>query len=98
MDKKVILILSDGMRADSVLGCGNEFAKECIEKYTNSLSTQTVMPSVTLPCHMSLFLSVPPERHGITTNTYVPQVRPVKSLINSLHDHGKKCAMFFVYC
>lgn len=41
-----------------------------------SLRARTVMPSVTLPCHMSLFHSVDPGRHGILTNTYVPQARP----------------------
>ena len=45
---------------------------------TYSLTAQTVMPSVTLPCHMSLFHSVEPLRHGTTDNVYMPQVRPVK--------------------
>ncbi len=95
MADKVILILSDGMTGESVLKCGHPFAAECVKKYPCNLNAQTVMPSVTLPCHMSLFLSVPPQRHGVFTNTYVPQVRPVTSLINRLHDDGKSCAMFY---
>lgn len=95
MSKKVILILSDGMKGDSVLKCKNKFANKCVETYGTKLDIATVFPSVTLPCHMSLFLSVPPTRHGILTNTYVPQVRPVKSLINHLHDFNKSCAMFY---
>ncbi len=95
MKNKVILILSDGMKGDSVLGCKHKFAQSCVENFTSKLDAQAVMPSVTLPCHMSLFLSVSPERHGILTNTYVPQVRPVKSLINALHDNKKTCAMFY---
>ncbi len=95
MNNKVILILSDGMKGDSVLNCGNEYAKKLVDTYASKLDTQTVMPSVTLPCHMSLFLSVPPMRHGILTNTYVPQVRPINSLINVLYDNKKTSAMFY---
>ncbi len=94
MNNKVVLILTDGLKGESVLGCKNSFAKECVEKYTSKLDAQTVMPSVTLPCHLSLFLSVVPQRHGILTNTYVPQVRPIDSIIDCLAQQGKKCASF----
>ena len=69
MSEKVILILVDGMRPDGMMGCGNPFAEKLIKESTYSLTAQTVMPSVTLPCHMSLFHSVDPTRHGIVTNT-----------------------------
>jgi hypothetical protein len=46
------------------------------------------MPSVTLPCHTSMFRGVTPERHGITTNTWTPQVRPVPSIID--YDTGRR--------
>ena len=39
---------------------------------------------------------MPPERHGTVTNTYVPQVRPVRSLVEVLHSAGKTTAMFLV--
>ncbi len=94
MNQKVILILSDGLKTQSVKECKHEFATKCMTNFP-MIDAQTVMPSVTLPCHMSLFLSVPPMRHGILTNTYTPQVRPVNSLINVLRDHGKTAAMFY---
>ncbi|MDO4829744.1 MAG: alkaline phosphatase family protein, partial [Clostridia bacterium] len=80
MANKVVLILVDGMRPDAVLTCGNEKMKARINECAYTLHARTVMPSVTLPCHMSLFHSVDPDRHGILTNTYVPQVRPVEGL------------------
>lgn len=83
------------MRPDGLMNCGSSFAKEFLKKGAGTLSAKTVMPSVTLPCHMSLFHSVPPQRHGILTNTYVPQVRPIKGLFEILHEAGKHCA--FVY-
>lgn len=92
---KVLLILVDGMRPDSLAACGHPFVKEMLAHSAHFLSAQTVMPSVTLPCHMSLFHSVTPERHGILTNTYVPQVRPVKGICETLRAAGKKCAFFY---
>ena len=74
MDKKVILICIDGMRADAVQACGNPYAKELEKICTYTYTAQTIMPSGTLPAHMSMVLSVSPQRHGITSNVYTPTV------------------------
>ena len=97
MSEKVILVLVDGMRPDAMMGCGNPFAQKLIDKSTYSLAARTVIPSVTLPCHMSLFHSVNPERHGVTTNTYVPQVRPIEGMFDVFDKFGKKCAFFYTW-
>lgn len=90
---KVLLILVDGMRPD-----GLEHIKQ-VQKMKKegsyALDAQTVYPSVTLPCHMSLFHSVDPDRHGTTDNTYTPQVRPVKGLCEVLAAAGKKNMFFY---
>lgn len=93
----VILILVDGMRPDGLAQCGNPFVQTMCEKGSYTLEARTVMPSVTLPCHMSLFHSVDPSRHGILSNTYVPQVRPVKGLIDTLDEQGFSCASFITW-
>ena len=90
---KVLLILSDGMRPDAI--ADHPAIRELMKKGSYSLNARTVMPSVTLPCHMSLFHSVDPARHGITTNTYVPQVRPVSGLFEQLNQIKKCCAMYY---
>ena len=69
MGAKVVLVLVDGMRPDAMLACGHPFAQKLVSMSSHALDAQTVMPSVTLPCHMSLFHSVDPDRHGILTNT-----------------------------
>ncbi len=79
--KKAILVLVDGMRPDALRACGNPGVEEMLAGSTYTLEGRTVMPSVTLPCHMSLFHSVDPDRHGVTTNVYTPQVRPVEGLV-----------------
>lgn len=90
---KALLILADGMRPDGVEG--HPVVEYLKQNGTYCMNARTVMPSVTLPCHMSLFHSVIPSRHGITTNTYVPQVRPVSGLFEQLTAAKKNCAMFY---
>ena len=90
---KTLLILVDGMRPDSLEGIPE--AQKFISESAGSLKATTVYPSVTLPCHMSLFLSVPPERHGTTTNTYSPQVRPVDGICEVLSRNGQCCGIFY---
>ena len=74
---KVFLALLDGMRPDALAVCNHPLFQELLSTSRYTMNMRTVMPSVTLPCHMSLFHSVSADRHGILTNTYVPQVRPV---------------------
>lgn len=93
--QNVLLILVDGMRPDSLELCGHPFYREMLKHSIYTLNAQTVMPSVTLPCHFSLFLSVPADRHGILTNTYVPQVRPVNGLCEVLRAAEKQLTFFY---
>ncbi|MBQ3865807.1 MAG: alkaline phosphatase family protein, partial [Clostridia bacterium] len=94
-DGKVILMSIDGMRPDGLLKCGEPFVEEMMRRGQYTLTGRTVFPSVTLPCHTSLFYSLPPERHGITTNTYTPPVHPVNGLTTVIHNVGKKSVMFY---
>lgn len=90
---KVLMILVDGMRPDAIADI--PAAKKMIASSMSTMAARTVMPSVTLPCHMSLFHSVDPSRHGTTTNTYAPQVRPIRGLCEVLAQNGKRCAFFY---
>ncbi|MBO5269927.1 MAG: alkaline phosphatase family protein [Clostridia bacterium] len=95
MSEKVVLILVDGMRPDAMLQCGHAFPARLMKASTYTLNAATVMPSVTLPCHMSLFHSVDPDRHGVMTNTYTPQVRPIDGMFDQFHRYKKKCGFFY---
>ena len=92
---KVILISVDGMRPDGFLACNNPYIQQMMDMSYYTLDGKTVMPSVTLPCHMSLFHSVPPQRHGITNNTYAPMARPLNGLFEQLKIAKKTCAMYY---
>lgn len=90
---RVLLILADGMRPDRLEELPE--VQKTLKKAAYTMNAQTVMPSVTLPCHMSLFHSVEPTRHGTTTNTYAPQVRPIKGLCEVLHNNNMKSGFFY---
>ena len=95
MNNKVILISIDGMRPDGGMQCGNPFAQQMMQMGSYTLTARTVLPSVTLPCHMSMFHSVPPTRHGIGTNTYTPMVRPLNGLFEQIAAAGGVSAMYY---
>ena len=95
MNKKVILISIDGMRTDGLLQCGNPFVNDLMKMGTYTLEGCSMIPSVTLPCHMSIFHSVPPVRHGISTNTYMPMVRPINGLFEQIKNAGGRSAMYY---
>ena len=95
MDKKVILISIDGCRPDGLKQCGNPYVAELEKICSYSYNEQTVSPSVTFPCHFSMTHSVTPQRHGILSNTYVPQVRPVSGIFERIVNSGGVSAMFY---
>jgi len=95
MSNKVILISVDGMRPDGFLSCKNPYIETMMANSYHTLNGKTVIPSVTLPCHMALFHSVPPQRHGITTNIYLPMARPINGLFEQLNNAKKVCAMYY---
>ncbi len=97
MDDKALLILVDGMRPDSLYSCGHPFFDEFLSASAVSMDAAAVVPPVTLPCHMSLFHSVDPGRHGILTNLYTPQVRPIPGLCEQLRRYGKSCGFFYTW-
>ena len=92
---KVLLVLVDGMRPDSLTGI--EYAQDFLAKSTYTLNAKTVLPSDTLPCHMSLFHSVDPEVHKTNSNTFNAGANPVNGLCEVLSKKDKKCAFFFAW-
>jgi len=95
MNNKVVLISIDGMRPDAFTGCGNPFSNELMKMSSYTLNARTVAPAVTLPCHMSMFHGVSPDRHGITTNVYTPPVRPIKGIFEQVEAAGGKSAVYY---
>lgn len=95
MKNKVILISVDGVRADGLRACGNPCVKELEKLGSYTYDARSMVPSVTFPCHFSMSRSVVPARHGNFTNTYTPEVRPIKGLFERIKENGGVSAMFY---
>ncbi len=95
MNNKVILISIDGMRPDGLQQCGSEFVNTLTKISSYTFEARTVTPSVTLPCHMSMMYGIVPQRHGILSNTYVPQVHEVNGLFRKIRSADGINAIFY---
>ncbi len=84
----------DGLRPDAVTPETAPFLDRLLAEGRSSREARTVMPSVTLPCHTSMVRSVPPTRHGVTSNTFTPLARPVPSIADQAKAHGRRTGMF----
>jgi predicted AlkP superfamily pyrophosphatase or phosphodiesterase len=85
----------DGTRPDALAAAGCTHLESLRARSAYTLKATSVMPSITLPCHMSIFHSVPPTRHGITTNIFIPMARPLPGLVEVIRNAGKRAAFFY---
>ncbi len=91
----VVFILIDGLRPDAIAPADCPNLKRLIARGAATMRATSVMPSMTLPCHTSIFHSVPPQRHGISSNVWSPMARPLPGLFDLAKAAGKRSA--FVY-
>ena len=91
----VVFVMIDGLRPDARAHAALPALEGLIARGASSLVAQSTMPSMTLPCHMTIFHSVPPTRHGITSNAYHPMARPLPGLIEQAKAHTRRSAFFY---
>lgn len=85
----------DGLRPDGFAQATTPNLDAFQARASWTMTASSVMPSVTLPCHTSIFHSVPPSRHGIVTNDWQPMARPLPGLIEVAKAAGRRCAMIY---
>jgi predicted AlkP superfamily pyrophosphatase or phosphodiesterase len=90
-----LLIVIDGLRPDALLQGHSPRIDALIAAGACSFQAQTVMPSVTLPTHMTLFHSVPTDIHGVVTNTYQPFPEPLPGLMQTVRQAGLRTAAVY---
>ena len=91
----ILFTLLDGLRPDALSPERTPALWALKARGAATLAARSVMPSITLPCHTSIFHSVPPQRHGITTNTWTPMARPLPGLFDLAKAGGKRCGFFY---
>lgn len=93
---KVILILIDGCRVDTLAAVATPNIDRIMEKGAWTLDAQTVTPSITLPVHVSIFTGMSPHDHGVETNTAMPEFSPsCLSLFQWTKLHHRTTAMYY---
>ena len=92
--KHAILFLVDGMRPDALQQAHTPFMDKLIASGASTLTARTVMPSITLPCITSLFMSTPPQEHGMTSNIWNPD-NVGTGLMDVVGRAGGKAASFY---
>lgn len=95
--KRVVLFSLDGCRPDALDQAATPVIDRLRREGAWTGRARTVMPSITLPCHTSLFYSAYPTQHGITTNDWTPLDPPLPSLIEVISDNGYETAAFYTW-
>lgn len=94
-DQKVILIVTDGMDPAAIDRVDR--AKEYMKNCAYALDAKTVLPAITMPCHMSLFKSVDPEKHGCYDNYDPAHYNEIKNMCDIFHRRDRRSALFYTW-
>ena len=96
MSPKVLLIIVDGCRPDALHEARTPNIESLWKRGAYTWTAQTVMPSVTLPAHTSIFRSISPHKHGIQAdNIYRPSAAAFPSFVDVAHRSKLHTAMFY---
>lgn len=91
----VVLFLIDSLRPDGLKQADTPHVDRMISDGAHTFSALTVVPSKTLPSHTSLFFSVEPDVHGVTTNTWQRLNHSISGLFEVVFEAGRNSAAFF---
>ncbi len=95
---RVLLFVVDGMRPDGMLQANTPTMQGLMARGAATLTAQTVLPSITLPTHMSMFRGVPPETHGVFSNLYLATAEePVPGIIEVVREAKRRPAAFYTW-
>jgi predicted AlkP superfamily pyrophosphatase or phosphodiesterase len=93
--RNVAVFLVDGLRPDGLRLAHTPFMDEVLDRGAHTFRARSVMPTTTLPCHTSLFFSIPPGIHGIRDNVWQTLPTPVPGLFDVIHQQGLSAAAFY---
>jgi arylsulfatase A-like enzyme len=87
----------DGCRGDALEVAATPTFDRLRAEGSWTLEARSTMPSVTLPCHTSIFHSQMPEDHGVVSNEWTPTPKLAPSLIEVIRDGGYDTAAFYTW-
>lgn len=96
MRSKVLFIMLDGCRPDGLAQANTPYLDSLWQNGAYSWTARSVMPSVTLPAHSSIFRGVSPEKHGIgADNVFRPSAAAYPSVMDVSAQGGRHNALFY---
>jgi predicted AlkP superfamily pyrophosphatase or phosphodiesterase len=89
-----LLVVVDGLRPDALEAACPQLL-ELRARGAWTMDASSVVPPRTLPCHLSLFHSVPPSRHGVEWNEWqaLPPLPP--TILDVAKEQGLRCSAIF---
>ena len=92
---KIAIISIDGLRPDALLTVGAPNILALADRGAYSWQAQTVMPSTTLPSHISMLSGFTPDVHGIVWDDYMKERGPipVPTLFSVARSLGRRTAV-----
>lgn len=98
LPEHVILFVVDGMRPDTVSPARTPVINGLMQRGTYSLAARSVMPSVTLPVHMSMFHGAPPDAHTVTSNDWHPTPGDaLPGIVDLAREARRRTAAFYTW-
>ncbi len=88
-------MLLDGMNPEGIERCEHPFLRDFRKQCMWTADGETVVPSITMPCHLALFNGVSPQVHANHDNHIIPLPESVPSLVGHARRNGKKTAMVY---
>lgn len=95
MTPEVVLITLSGLRPDAINSDNTPNLQQAMMRGASTMTAESVMPSLDLPCYTSLFYGVAPDRHGILSDGFHPMATPVTGLVEHLKTYRKRTG--FIY-
>ena len=91
------LVVLDGLRPDALALVHTPHLDAFRDSGSWSMTAKTVFPPITLPAHLSMLTSVPPEIHGVLDNTWQEQGRRPSNLIDQIARAGRTPVAFYTW-
>jgi len=93
---KLLLIILDGCRPDALGQADTPCIDALWQTGAYTWNARSVMPSVTLPCHNTMFRGISPEKHGIgADNVFRSSAAAFPSIVDVAKLGNKRTAMFY---
>jgi arylsulfatase A-like enzyme len=92
---KVAIISIDGLRPDALLNIGAPNILALAARGAYTWQAQTILPSLTLPSHVSMLTGFTPDVHGVVWDDYLKERGPipVPTLFSVARSFGRRTAM-----